>query len=93
MKKKEKLWEELEKIPKGEVVTYKELAKKLNSSPRGVSKMLSTNKNPIKVPCHRAVCSNGKIGGYTYKGKQNQKKKIELLKKEGVKIINGKVII
>ena len=92
MNQKQKLFRELLKIPKGKTTSYKKLAIKLKTSPRAVAKMLSTNKNPITIPCHRVICSDGKIGGYTWKGKQNPKRKISLLKKEGVKIKNNKII-
>jgi len=89
---KQKLFKELLKIPKGKTTTYKALAIKLKTSPRAIAKMLSTNPNPIKVPCHRVIKSNGEIGGYTFKEKQNPKKKLALLKKEGVKIKENRVI-
>jgi len=47
------------------------------------------NKNPYspKVPCHRVVKSNGELGGFAF----GVEKKIEMLKKEGVVVKNGKV--
>ncbi|MGV8152270.1 MAG: MGMT family protein [Candidatus Nanoarchaeia archaeon] len=89
---RKKLFLETSKIKIGELATYKSLAIKLNSSPRAVAKMLSKNKNPLIVPCHRVIKSNGELGGYTYKGKFNPKMKIRLLKKEGIRIKNNKVI-
>ncbi len=77
----------LNKIPKGKVTTYKAIAKKLKSSPRAVGKALNKNPWPIKIPCHRVIKSNGKIGGY----KLGIKNKIKLLKKEGIKIKNQKI--
>ena len=69
-------------IPKGKVSTYGDLAKALGNpaASRQVGRILSKNPNPIKVPCHRVVMSNGKIGGYAL---GTQKKK-ELLQNEGV---------
>ncbi len=69
-------------IPKGKVSTYGDLAKALGNpaASRHVGRILSENPNPIKVPCHRVVMSNGKIGGYAL---GTQKKK-ELLQNEGV---------
>ena len=69
-------------IPKGKVSTYGDLAKALGNpaASRHVGRILSKNPNPIKVPCHRVVMSNGKIGGYAF---GTQKKK-ELLQNEGV---------
>ena len=69
-------------IPKGKVSTYGDFAKALGNpaASRHVGRILSNNPNPIKVPCHRVVMSNGKIGGYAF---GTQKKK-ELLQNEGV---------
>ena len=69
-------------IPKGKVSTYGDLAKALGnpSASRHVGRILSKNPNPIKVPCHRVVMSNGKIGGYAF----GTEKKKELLQNEGV---------
>jgi len=86
MELKDKVFQEVCKIPKGKTKTYKEIAKAIKTSPWAVAKILSTNQNPIKIPCHRVVRSDGKIGGYTFKGKFNPKMKIKLLRKEGVKI-------
>jgi len=69
-------------IPKRKVSTYGDLAKALGNpaASRHVGRILGNNPNPIKVPCHRVVMSNGKIGGYAF---GTQKKK-ELLQNEGV---------
>ncbi len=83
-----KVYKIVKKIPKGKVTTYKAIAKKLNSSPRAVGKALNKNPFLIKIPCHRVVNSNGKVGGY----KEGINKKISLLRKEGVEIKNGKIL-
>ena len=85
-----KVFRLVKRIPKGKVTTYKEIAKKLGTKAyRQVGQALSKNPNAPKVPCHRVVCSDGSLAGY--KGKLNSKKKISLLKKEGIKIENGKI--
>lgn len=58
-----KVWDELRKIPPGEVVTYGELAKKLGTSARAVGNACRNNPVPLVVPCHRVVSANG-IGGF-----------------------------
>ena len=77
---KEKVYSIVKKIPKGEVLTYKEIAEKIGNpkSYRAVGNAL--NKNTSKdIPCHRVIRSDGKIGGYN---KGNFKKR-QILKKEG----------
>jgi len=69
------------KIPKGKVLSYKKVAE-LAGRPkawRAVGNILNKNYNP-KIPCHRVIRSDGKIGGYN-RGKKTKK---DLLKKEGV---------
>ena len=85
---KEKVLELTKKIPKGRVTTYKIIAEKLKTRAyRAVGTALHNNKKPITIPCHRVVNSNGFLGGYA----KGIKKKIELLKKEGIKIKNKKI--
>ena len=75
----------VKRIPKGKVMTYKILAK-LAGYPkayRAAGSALNKNRNP-KIPCHRIIKSDGKVGGYS----RGTKKKIALLKKEKV-IINS----
>jgi methylated-DNA-[protein]-cysteine S-methyltransferase len=67
-------------VKRGEVITYGELARRLNTSPRAVGGAMMRNPYPIVVPCHRVVASNG-IGNYT--PKVSYKK--FLLEIEGVK--------
>ena len=79
-----KVWRAIAKIPKGEVRTYKQLARTIKKPKaiRAVSNACGKNPYPIKIPCHRVVGSNGYLGGYSGKGGIKQKK--SLLKKEGV---------
>jgi len=53
-----------------------------------IGQILNRNPNPIVVPCHRVVKSDGKLGGYAY-GSDAKKK---LLEKEGVKILEGRIV-
>lgn len=52
-------------IPRGEVLTYKEVAKRAGSlcAYRAVGTILSKNFNPT-IPCHRVIKSDGSLGGY-----------------------------
>lgn len=66
-------------IPKGNVMTYKEVAKRAGRpfAYRAVGNILNKNYNP-EIPCHRVVRSDGTIGGYN-RGAENKRK---MLKKE-----------
>ena len=79
-----KVWNEIDKIARGEVVTYSQIAKNIGhpKAARAVANACGANPNPIKTPCHRVICSNGDIGGYSGSGGIEKKK--ELLRKEGV---------
>jgi methylated-DNA-[protein]-cysteine S-methyltransferase len=75
------------KIPAGKVSTYGDLAKSLGNplASRTIGRILGKNPNPVKVPCHRIVMSNGKIGGYAY----GHDRKKELLEREGTSFDDG----
>jgi len=83
-----KVYRIVRKIQKGKTLSYKEIARKLKTSPRAIGQALASNKNQ-KVPCHGVIMSSGKLGGYN----KGIKKKIKLLRKEGLKIKKGKIIL
>jgi methylated-DNA-[protein]-cysteine S-methyltransferase len=87
--KAREVYELLIKIPEGKVTTYGDIAKALGCSgaSRAVGQILNKNPNPIVVPCHRVVMSDGSIGGYAF-GKTRKKK---LLAKEGLSFAGEKM--
>ena len=78
---KEKVLHIVSKIPEGETMTYKEVAKKAGSpnAARAVGAIMKQNYLP-SVPCHRVIRSDGIIGDYNRGGST---KKLALLRKEG----------
>jgi len=82
----------LKQIPRGKVTTYGAIARALGQpkANRRVGQILKQNPRPIKVPCHRVVRSDGRIGGYCGSNPANIKQKIALLKSEGIEFKNGK---
>ncbi|MFH8294247.1 methylated-DNA--[protein]-cysteine S-methyltransferase [Streptomyces sp. NPDC018059] len=60
------VWDELLRIPYGEVRTYGELAEILGKPGASRAVGLANGKNPISVivPCHRVVGANGNLTGY-----------------------------
>ncbi len=79
------------RIPKGKVSTYGIIAKRLNvpKASRAIGSILRANSHPIVVPCHRVVMSDGRMGGYG--GKAGVGRKIALLRREGVRVSDGRL--
>lgn len=65
-----RVWEEIKKIPSGQTRTYKEIAVSIGNSrsSRAVANACAANPNPIIVPCHRVIRSDGSYGGYSGPG-------------------------
>ena len=76
----EKVYKVVSRIPKGQTLTYKEVALAVGSPKayRAVGNALNKNPDLGKIPCYRVICSDGKTGGYVL----GEKKKIELLEEE-----------
>ena len=79
----------LKQIPKGKVVTYGDIAHALHSKAyQAVGNAMAANPNPIIVPCHRVVKGNGEVGNYAL----GIDRKIKLLRSEGIKITDNKLL-
>ncbi|MCY0849663.1 methylated-DNA--[protein]-cysteine S-methyltransferase [Sulfuracidifex metallicus] len=77
------VFKEVMKIPWGHVVTYGEVAKRLDTSPRAVGTSLSKNNILLIIPCHRVISESG-IGGYS-RGIEIKRKLLEL---EGIEVFS-----
>ncbi|MBI2656079.1 MGMT family protein [Candidatus Woesearchaeota archaeon] len=92
----EKVYALLRKVPKGKVTTYKALAEALGTKAyRAVGQAMRCNPYAPKVPCHRVVASDGTVGGFS--GSRNPKsrevkRKIKILRSEGVKVHNNTIV-
>jgi O-6-methylguanine DNA methyltransferase len=77
----EKVLAIVQKIPRGSVLTYAQVAKKAGSpnAARSVGSIMKKNYRP-EIPCHRVIRSDGKIGDYNRGGRNI---KLELLREEG----------
>ena len=64
------VFEEIDKIPYGKTKSYKEIAEAIGKpkSFRAVANACGKNPLPIIRPCHRVICSDGSIGGYSASG-------------------------
>lgn len=69
------------RIPKGSMMTYKEVAKMAGSpnASRAVGSIMKSNYDE-NIPCHRVIRSDGKIGDYNRGGYTG---KLRKLKAEG----------
>ena len=86
------VWNEIAKIPKGKILTYEQLALKINrpGSIRAVANACGKNPLAPEIPCHRVVRKDGTLGGYSAKGGINRKK--AMLENEGHRFIKDKII-
>jgi len=73
----------VQKIPKGQTMTYTEVARAIGKpgATRAVGNALNRNHDP-RIPCHRVICSDGTLGEYN----RGVARKLELLKKEKAKL-------
>lgn len=80
----DKVKEVVRNIPKGQTMTYGEVASYAGSpgAARAVGTIMKGNFDP-NIPCHRVIRSDGKVGNYNRGGSDT---KLKLLRKEGVKI-------
>ena len=58
-----RVWRALQDIPLSQVMTYGELASKIDSGARAIGNACRNNPIPLIVPCHRIVSASG-LGGF-----------------------------
>jgi methylated-DNA-[protein]-cysteine S-methyltransferase len=80
-----RVWQAINEIPPGIVLTYGQLAKQIGSVPRAVGQACGANFFPIVIPCHRVVGS-GDIGGFSHHAGEGFFRNVKrwLLKHEGI---------
>jgi AraC family transcriptional regulator of adaptative response/methylated-DNA-[protein]-cysteine methyltransferase len=78
-----RVWDELRRIPRGETRTYRQIARAVGApeAVRAVGSACGANPVALVVPCHRAVRSDGGLGGYAW-GLGRKKKLLALEKKK-----------
>jgi O-6-methylguanine DNA methyltransferase len=64
----QRVWRELQRIPRGETITYAELAARIGApkAVRAVGTACGANPVALVVPCHRVVRADGSLGGYAW---------------------------
>jgi methylated-DNA-[protein]-cysteine S-methyltransferase len=60
------VWQELQRIPYGETISYLELARRIDNKKAVRAVGMANGANPIAiiVPCHRVIGSNGSLTGF-----------------------------
>ena len=87
----QKVYDYLRKIPKGKVVTYKQVAEYIGNKvlARVVGNILHKNPDGDKYPCYKVLNSKGELAeAFVFGGKEIQKERLEA---EGIKVTNNKV--
>jgi methylated-DNA-[protein]-cysteine S-methyltransferase len=60
----QKVWNVISSIPRGEVLTYGQVAHMIGSAPRAVGQACGANWFPLVIPCHRVTATGG-LGGFS----------------------------
>jgi AraC family transcriptional regulator of adaptative response/methylated-DNA-[protein]-cysteine methyltransferase len=74
----QKVWETLQRIPRGETRSYTEIARAIGDpkAVRAVARACASNPVALAVPCHRVVRSDGNLAGYRW-GLERKRKLLE----------------
>ena len=86
-----RVWQAISAIPRGQVLTYGQVAEQIGSGARAVANACGANHLPLVIPCHRVVAKNG-IGGFMSGQADGIKIKTWLLKHEGITFKNNKLV-
>ncbi|PLZ03252.1 cysteine methyltransferase [Burkholderia sp. WAC0059] len=81
-----RVWQGIDTIAAGAVLTYGQLAERIGgSSPRAVGQACGSNRFPLVIPCHRVVAASG-LGGFAHHGGEGFFRDVKrwLLAHEGV---------
>ena len=83
----QRVWQELQRIPFGTTLTYRELAQRLGmpQAARAVGHANGRNPLAIVIPCHRLIGSDGQLRGYASGIALKQR----LLQHEGVQLLKS----
>jgi len=81
-----KVWEALRRIPAGETRTYQQIARAVGApaAVRAVGSACGANPVALLVPCHRAVRTDGGLGGYAW-GLDRKRRLLDLERRKGRK--------
>lgn len=62
-----RVWDELARIPYGEVISYAELARRTGNPTAVRAAGAANGRNPVSIviPCHRVIGADGRLTGYS----------------------------
>ncbi len=77
-----KVWTFLLSIKEGDVLSYSELAQKINKpkAARAVASACAKNRIGVLIPCHRILRGDGSLGGYRW-GLQRKRALLDIERK------------
>jgi methylated-DNA-protein-cysteine methyltransferase-like protein len=86
-----KVYELVQQVPRGKVVTYGQIARKLGTKDsRKVGWALHSNPDGEKTPCHRVVNRQGRLApNFAFSGEEEQRLRLE---KEGVSFTKDELV-
>ncbi len=89
----EKVYEATRCIPRGKVTTYGTLGRIIGCrSAQAIGQALQRNPYAPEVPCHRVIKGDLSVGGFFGEtGGEAVRRKVEMLRKEGVTFPEGKL--
>ena len=82
-----KVLQRCQKIPYGHYLTYQQLAERVKrpGAARAVGNVMSRNKVPIIIPCHRVIAAHGGLGGFSMPKGVEMKRKLLGMESASVK--------
>ena len=80
-----RVWLAISAIPRGQVLTYGQIADQIGSGARAVANACGANNLPLFIPCHRVVAKGG-LGGFMQGDPNGLNIKKWLLRHEGVEV-------
>ena len=86
-----RVWQALQAIPYGSTRTYRELAQAIGQpdAARAVGQACASNPVALLIPCHRAIRSDGGLGGYRW----GVERKRSLLERERAAVKNEQTLL
>ena len=89
----QRVYDAVSLIPKGRISTYKAVAVQIRcGAPRAVGQALRRNPFAPRVPCHRVIAVDLTLGGFQGETQGPAlRRKVSLLKREGVLFENGRL--